>query len=528
MKICIAISLLFASLVFGETKLILLGQQTPLLTEDRIPQENGLYLFGITLPGSKAALETKLLPFLVANDFDLDAIKEAIAQFYQEHQRPFVIVSVPPQELHGNALQICVSEGVVGEIKTTGNRYVSSSRLKQYLGLKPGDPIEPQRVAKNLAFINRNPFRRTDLVYTAGQMKGTTDLELITKDRNPVRAYAGIDNYGVTPTGHNRLFAGANWANAFGIDHILSFQYTTTSNVKRFQSVTVHYTAPLSWKHTLIAYGGYSWLKVPFLDVFETNGKSAQGSLRYEIPLFPSEGFLHEVSFGWDYKWTNNETQFGVSPAFVGLVNLFQCVGSYHLDWSNSWLNTTLELQAFWSPGNWLPHQSNADYSKLRSFAKSHYIYGRLGSTSTFKLPLNGSFVAAIRGQYASQNLLASEQIGLGGYDTVRGYPERIVNVDNALIVNTEIRSPSFSLFPKKKDAGDEMYFLGFFDYGLGGLHKRVGGEPKTQYLMGIGPGVRYYLNRFASARLDWGFRLHKIAPHESSNRFHFSAIASY
>lgn len=46
------------------------------------------------------------------------------------------------------------------------------------------------------------------------------------------------------------------------------------------------------------------------------------------------------------------------------------------------------------------------------------------------------AFEARFRGQLASTNLLPSEQMGLGGYNSVRGYLERQVNVDNGLIVN--------------------------------------------------------------------------------------------
>ena len=43
-----------------------------------------------------------------------------------------------------------------------------------------------------------------------------------------------------------------------------------------------------------------------------------------------------------------------------------------------------------------------------------------------FPAPFQGMMLhGALTGQYSSVNLLASEQLGLGGFGSVRGYPER-------------------------------------------------------------------------------------------------------
>ncbi|QVL55217.1 MAG: hypothetical protein KFB95_07850 [Simkaniaceae bacterium] len=86
--------------------------------------------------------------------------------------------------------------------------------------------------------MNRNPFRRTDIIYSQEDVAGATNIELYTVDRFPLRVYAGIDNTGNDLTGNNRLFAGLNWGNVFGTDQCFSYQYTTSSDFKRLQAHT--------------------------------------------------------------------------------------------------------------------------------------------------------------------------------------------------------------------------------------------------------------------------------------------------
>lgn len=53
------------------------------------------------------------------------------------------------------------------------------------------------------------------------------------------------------------------------------------------------------------------------------------------------------------------------------------------------------------------------------------------------------------QGQIASRNLLSSEQLGLGGLYTVRGYDERILNTDNGLFLSGELALSSIQVLHK-------------------------------------------------------------------------------
>jgi hypothetical protein len=75
----------------------------------------------------------------------------------------------------------------------------------------------------------------------------------------------------------------------------------------------------------------------------------------------------------------------------------------------------------------------------------------------------------------------------------------------------------------------DDLYFLAFFDTGLGRNHHVRRGEPSFQSLGSIGPSVRYELSRYASLHLDYGVQLWHNGFHSvTDSRYNFGMIFSY
>ena len=72
------------------------------------------------------------------------------------------------------------------------------------------------------------------------------------------------------------------------------------------------------------------------------------------------------------------------------------------------------------------------------------------------------------------------------------------------------------------------MQFLVFFDYGLCGVNKTAPMQEKTEYLMSIGPGLRYTVIPYLSFRADWGFQLHDLHLGDPNQRLHFALTVGY
>jgi len=312
-------------------------------------------------------------------------------------------------------------------------------------------------LTKDLQWLNRNPFRQSDALFEPGSAKGSTDVILLTQDRWPYRFYAGVDNTGLDDTGWQRWFTGVNFGNLWGCGHLFNFQFTTGTRYNEFYAYSGQYIAPLPWlHHTFYVYGGYSGVRavllVPNNPGFTTHGASMQVSPRYEIPLWPSIDFIEELTIGFDFKRTNNNLSFTGVPFFGQSVNITQIMLGYNSGFELLNFKFNVTLDSFYSPGQIVGDQTNADFNSLRQGAKNKYWYGRCSILPIYRFtPVGFMIQSQFRGQYSSANLLSSEQFGVGGYDTVRGYDERELNGDSAVVVNIELRTPEFPVFRKNK-----------------------------------------------------------------------------
>jgi len=495
---------------------------------------SGVKFVDLKIPTGESVLERYLQDYLgrPVTVSRIQDVKRTIIDFYRKANRPIVYVEVPSQAISSGVLELVVYEGTLGEVRCSGNKHFKDERLIGYVKNKQGESVDMDQLLKDLEWMNRNPFRQTNSIFTPAEQTGVTDIELVTDDRFPWRFFAGVDNTGIRQAGRTRYFAGFNWGNVFNLDHVLSFQFTTGSDIDKYWSTSLHYLAPLPWRHSLVAYGGYSHIKADLKTPgMRTKGYSAQASLRYEMPVRPLINFLEDFLVGADYKRTNTSLTQDGTLFFDQSVNIFQLMVGYNGGYEGEWYKVSGTIEVYGSPGYWLPDQSRKRYEELRPGANNYYIYTRLAVAPIFNLKYDFQIQTKLRGQVSSTNLLTSEQFGLGGWDTVRGYQVREVNADNVFIFNIELRSPAIIVAGHhKKVVKDELRFLVFMDYAYGSNHEIFPGEVNHNNLMGVGPGVRYNLPPYLTFRGDLGYKVWQPALSDNHTRwrFEFGLVASY
>ncbi|MBX7067540.1 MAG: hypothetical protein K1X28_09960 [Parachlamydiales bacterium] len=509
-------------------------------------EKKGIILVGVDLPGAPFKLEAILENEYFGKEISpqiLSGIKEKILLHYKMHHRPVVSVEIPEQEVENGIVQMVVVEASLGEILFQGNCHFRDGQLRRYIKLCPGDQIDTNRLLSDLAFMNRNPFRITNATFAPGKEQNTTDILLLTRDRLTWRFYTGGDNTGNDFTGQARWFAGVNWGNVFGWDHVLSYQFTTSSDYGQFQAHTFNYSIPLPIHHTLTLFGGFSFVHpdlsslnsevMPPTGHLKNDGFTGQASLRYHLPWGKNWiAQLTEMIFGWDYKYMNNNLEYiseNSVPIVYKSVNLFQLVVGTDLAYQDEKHKISCLINVYGSPGELFGRGNNNDFNNLRNKAINQYIYARLMASDEVQFGRGFSFNPVLRFQGASGALLPSEQMPIGGYDTVRGYDERIFNADNAFISNVEMRWSGSHCLWRQSSLRGRFTALIFFDYGRGWNYPSLSNDKKDEYLMGIGPGIRYELGSYLNFRADYGIKLHKDSIVGTSfGKFHLGLIASY
>jgi hemolysin activation/secretion protein len=458
----------------------------------------------------------------------LNDICQIVVVYCRGIDRPMVDAIVPQQDATNGTVQILVLQGHVGKIRAEGNKYFPSKMLVGEVRAKPGDEISESRLLWDVDWLNRNPFRKSDLILQRGEEFGQTDVVLQTEDHFPLRVYAGYENTGTLSTGEDRWLTGINWGEAFGLDDQLNYQYTMGGNLERFQAHSGSYIAPLPWHDVLTIFGNWSESNVQTDPNIFQSGQSWQVSARYEIPLPKVSNISQSFLLGGDFKRSNTNADFGGASVFSSYVNVVQFMAGYNASAIDSRGSGDLSLEGYVSPGHIGTQDNQAAYQNARAGADSQYIYGRITADRTTNLPADFSWVARAQAQLASSALLGSEQLGVGGIDSVRGYLEREGNGDDGLLLSNEIHTPPLS-FLKLWGRKDQLYLLGFIDYGVAWTRDAQAGQLSQENFLGIGPGISYRLGPWLSVDYSYGWRLAGGDPSvHATGRNHLRILASF
>jgi hemolysin activation/secretion protein len=500
----------------------------------------------------------------------LDKIVKAILSHYSGRQRPTTHVYIPEQEI-GGVVKIAVLEGRLGQVRVAGEDqkrswfHPRSLRVPQALDDLKGDVLDMNTITRAISELNispwsrlgrqdAHPYRRATVGLKPGSELGLTDMDLAVNTRKivPIQTFAGWDNTGTVVLGENRFNVGAVWYDAFntGYNHQMGFQAQSAETYDLFHALIGSYEIPIpSLNSRLQFFGAFmqSSVNVPTAGVSQLikgDAWTVGSRWYYRLPnwYMTKEAKLaadktrqlaiyHEFGFGLDYKSQQNNLFFGGVNVFPSQIEVFQYVAEYNLRQTDKWGETTLNLACYYAPGKVTRDNSDAKFAAARSGGRADYAYlrgsfSRLVDLGTISSYLNDmKFVVRGTGQWSNSNLVASEQMGLGGQDSVRGYPVRTMRGDAGLFLQTEVYFPAIhplrwlaqrtpDRWVDTQDRTDELRFLLFYDYGYATTVHHTAAEPGIGLnAASLGFGLRYRFNKSMLFRFDYGFQLDKLNP---------------
>lgn len=260
----------------------------------------------------------------------------------------------------------------------------------------------------------------------------------------------------------------------------------------------------------------------------------------YTIPIAKWERWTHELSFGFEHKRSESHlTIGGISDEKVGqsVTEVNQLTAQYEGSAYDDFGSTSFRVNGYYSPGEISGANTPVAFSRARRGSDPEYRYLNFELTRTTNLLWGVYLRHEASYQMTSGSVLGSEQFGLGGWNTVRGYDEREVSTDEGWLLRQEIWSPKFSLgdwmtqaqwgdFSWAKDSAQGYLF---WDYGVGWNRTLAAGDSIHTDLSGLGFGVRYQIQNYITMRADYGFQLVDTLFNKRHNgRFHIGIMISY
>lgn len=498
-------------------------------------------------PNLLGRMNTRQVPFLDTAEFaelmsewwshpitdrGIQDLVTAVGGYYAEHDRPFVSVSMPAQNVSDGVLQLLVVEGVLSAVDITGNEWFDDDYYRRNMDLPMGDIIRLSELESGLEWLaHSNPAHAATVIATPGDGFGATAIELQVRERKPLRLYAGANNQGTATTGKQRLVFGANWGRAFGRNHQMSAQLSASPDFHRSLGLSGNYRIPLAqWRHVFELSAAWSRINADMPEPFNSEGESWQVLTHYQIPLRRFARLQHKLNLGFDFKRSDNNLEFGGLPVTDNLTDIMQ----WSLGWqgavNDSLGRTSVGANLVYAPGDLSTKNDDDAFEVSRWGASSDYVYGRIDLQRYTRLPAKFAWQATAVWQQSDGNLLGSEQLGLVGSAGVRGYRESDLYADEGILLRNQLFLPALSLMQPGFHTGQESDSLQlhlFYDYGRGNSVNPLPDEMTHLSISSIGIGANYQLGQSLSASFEYGWQQKGILSGRSSHA-HLSVMMSY
>jgi hemolysin activation/secretion protein len=455
-------------------------------------------------------IDRVLAPYTGANkDFgDVQRALEALHAAYQRAGYGGVDIRLPEQELDRGEVRFLVIEVKIGKIVVEGNRHFSDANIRRSVpGLRVGSTPNSRDIARSVRLANENPSKQSTVLLRGAEREGEIEATIRVADVDPRRWSLSLDNTGNRNTGRGRLGIAYQNSNVFDRDHVLTGQFIMSpTKADKVNVYGIGYRIPFYSRGDSIEFvAGYSRVdsgKVQ--DLFLVSGQGAIYGVRYNQALPRWRELDHKLVYGFDYRaYQNQVAPDGTPDSLVPDVT----VHPVSLTYSGNLRSTQQNLSFYVNFTQNIPGGNDGTDDVFKKLG------ARFGvGTAGYRLFRGGvDYVRSFRddwqlrlnfsAQYTDDALVAPEQFGIGGADSIRGFNERYASNDKGYRTTLELYTPD-----KAKAFGlpdGRLRFLVFYDTGVLRRNQPQFIERKGASLDSGGIGLRLSHKNHFTARLD-------------------------
>lgn len=465
---------------------------------------------------------------------DVEAARDELETAYRDAGFGTVLVNIPEQDVAEGVVRLEVIEGRIERLQVTGSRYFSLGRIRAKVpALAAGAVPYLPDVQQELSALNRaTPDRRVTPVLKPGRRSGAVAVELQVEDALPVHGSVELNDQFTRDTTRTRLNLAMRYDNLWQREHSIGVSYQMTpEDPSEVKVLSGTYLLRPEWTSALIAlYAVKSDSEVLTLGAtgggIGVLGKGFIAGARLVRPLPAVGALFHNLTLGLDYKDFEDTIAPQGDDGFVTPVSYTKFVAGWggFANFDRTLLNYSLEtnfgVRAF---GN-----TEKEFDNKRFQGKPNFIYLRLSSSLEVPWIHGSDIVLSVDGQIASGAIIGNEQFSLGGINSVRGYVETQVLVDDAVQGSIKVRAPSLARLTHADWVSDLRLFL-FGDAGHGRIIAVLPGQPDAHTLSSIGMGFDLATTPGVDSSLTWAYPLTgngDIRPGES--RVHFGVAYDF
>ncbi|OUL31352.1 ShlB/FhaC/HecB family hemolysin secretion/activation protein [Nostoc sp. 106C] len=428
----------------------------------------------------------------------------------------------------GGAVKIQVVEGSLESIEVRGTKRLNPNYVRSRLALATDKPLNLKKLLQALQLLQLDPLiKNISAELGNGVNPGASVLSVQVAEAKTFSTQISLDNNRTPGIGSFERQIQLNQANLLGLGDGLSIGYANTDGSN---SVDLSYKLPINPRNGTLqfnySYASSNVIEEPF-NVLDIEGTSQEYGVTFRQPLVQTP----TTEFAVGASITHRDSDVGFLEAQVGERLPFPSVGAdangktkatilrLFQDWTQRSSKQVLAARSQFSLGiDALDATINEDAPDGQFFAwRGQAQWVRLLAPETL-------FLVRADVQLADRPLLASEQIGLGGQATVRGYRQDQILADNGFLATAELRYPVLRV----PEIQGLLQVTPFIDFGTAWNISQPGRttlNPDTIASTGI--GFLWQQNNL-TARFDWGIPLGIDIPNKNTwqeNGLYFSII---
>ncbi|MCM8778355.1 MAG: hypothetical protein NC834_01020 [Candidatus Omnitrophica bacterium] len=462
---------------------------------------------------------------------DLKKAADEITAFYRSKGYLTSLAYAPTQEITNHTVEFKIVEGRVGDIEVEGGKYFKKEPIEKKIMLEEGEILDYAKLQTDIRRLNKQPDRTMKAVLLPGKEQGLTDILIkMEEEKKPYHFYLDFSNRGTKYTTQYRYGIGFTHNNLLGQEDIL----TARANIGEDEDVyagSIDYNFPISRYNTRLGvYGAYSHADIGGqFKVLTPEGKATAYGVYLSHPWLDKDfadptalNLSSNVILGLDAISVYNKI-LGEETSHDELRVLKAGIS---FDERDSLGRTFFSQEIRQGLDDFLGSMDKNDPSASRLDASSDFTKYVGSLTRLTRLPFSSLLINSLKYQVTSDPLVNSEQMGFGGADSIRGFPENDYLADYGWMSTIELRTPAF-LFPREikvpydkkgRSLMDSLQFVYFIDFGKAHLKYPRVGEKKDRFLSGAGLGLRFDLYDHLRGRIDWGMPIGNEEPSDGSN----------
>ncbi|AWU96067.1 ShlB/FhaC/HecB family hemolysin secretion/activation protein [Azospirillum ramasamyi] len=417
---------------------------------------------------------------------DLYAIRDAVTARYRNDGYVLSQAVVPAQRIRDGVVRLQVVEGYVSEVVVQGEAADRLGLLRR-MGekIKASRPLRMADMERYVLLADDLPGVAVKTVLEASPDTPGASRLTLALERTPFSGFVALDNRGTRPIGPMQMTGVVAVEDQLGLFERTTVQGIVTPQLRELRFFDVTQLVPVNAEGTTVEYGVRRSWSEPGDSVrpLELYGLASSARIAVAHPFIRSRA--QTLRAGVSFTIRDSSTDALGDKLSQDRLRIVAANVSY--DFADDWGGANL-LTAELSKGlDILNSTSSGSANLTRSGGRSDFC--KLLVSAQRNQPLNDSLILALsaEAQYSPDQLLSSEEYGVGGKQYGRAFDPSELTGDSGFAGRAELRY----ILPVQEEGLDYAVAYGFGDYGA--VYNYEGGTRHgRRSLASAGVGLRF------------------------------------